>query len=85
MSEGTKTKYLFTIIRDNESKGFVSRDNKLRSFLLWGNMNHCVKTYKSKGFAQRKAEKLGLNNFTLFHLYNDTIEKFQKEIILNVK
>jgi len=79
-----KKQYLFTIIRDNESKAFVSKDNKLRSFLLWGNTSFCVKTYKSKGFAQRKAEKLGLNNFTLFHLYNDTIEQFRKEILLNI-
>ena len=80
-----KKQYLFTVIRDNDSKTFVSKDNKLRSFVLWGNKNNCIKTYKTKGFAQRKAEKLGLNNFTLFHLYNDTIEQFQKEIILNIK
>lgn len=80
-----KKQYLFTIIRDNDSKAFVSKDNKLRSFVLWGNTSNCIKTYKTKGFAQRKAEKLGLNNFTLFHLYNDTIEKFQKEMILNIK
>lgn len=80
-----KKQYLFTVIRDNDSKAFVSKDNKLRSFVLWGNTSNCIKTYKTKGFAQRKAEKLGLNNFTLFHLYNDTIEQFQKEIILNIK
>ena len=79
-----KKQYLFTVIRDNDSKAFVSKDNKLRPFALWGNTSNCIKTYKTKGFAQRKAEKLGLNNFTLFHLYNDTIEQFQKQTILNI-
>jgi len=40
------------------------KDNKWRTFALFGSYNSCVKTYKHKGHAQRKASQIAYRDST---------------------
>ena len=71
-----KEKYLFTIIKNNKTKAVLCNDNKLRDWLFDGNSKVCFKKYKRIGNAMNKALKLGLDSFSLIHIYtNDNIKK----------
>lgn len=65
-------KFLYYIIKDNTLNAYLGRDNKLHHWKLWGTAPFCVKTYKSLGWATRKAEQLGLNSYSIIYVYEDT-------------
>lgn len=55
--------------------GILCKDNLLRSFVMFGTPKWTCKLYKSKGWAIRAAQRLGLSEWEVSFLYEgDSID-----------
>jgi len=55
---------------DDDSSGIYCKDGEFRRTVFFGTVSSACKFWKSKGWAVRTADKLGLNNFTIKMVYD---------------
>lgn len=57
-----------TFLRDDKSGLLYCNDGLFRGFVQFGNASGCLKFWSKAGFADLKARKLGLNDWSILHV-----------------
>ncbi len=66
-----------TFLRDDKTGLLYCNDGLFRQSVFFGNVPGCLKFWKKAGFAKRAARKLGLSEWTIYHVYQgDEVDHF---------
>jgi len=66
-----------TFLRDDKTGLLYCNDGLFRQSVFFGNVSSCLKFWSKAGFAKLKARKLGLSQWSVFHVYDgDTVDNF---------
>jgi hypothetical protein len=65
----SKTMNRKTFLRNDKTGLFYCNDGLFRQSVHFGNVSGCLKFWKKAGFAKLKARKLGLSEWSIFHVY----------------
>lgn len=66
-----------TFLRDDKTGLLYCNDGLFRRSVLFGTVSGCLKFWRKAGFAKRAARKLGLSEWTVYHVYEcDEVDCF---------
>lgn len=66
-----------TFLRDDKTGLLYCNDGLFRQSVFFGNVKGCLKFWRKSGFAKRKARKIGLSEWTIYHVYEgDEVDHF---------
>lgn len=66
-----------TFLRDDKTGMLYCNDGLFRRSVFFGNVKGCLKFWRKSGFAKRKARKIGLSEWTIYHVYEgDEVDHF---------